>query len=358
MLVYVAFLVVMLALIGALLHPFLTFLYFIHPRTPDWLVFLDRAKIFIADFFFWGIFSLLAISVVIITKSRLMRKAQVLNHNHRCGQPIDAWAESGSTQVVVAMTAYDDAPSIGDAVRDFKVRPEVEKVIVIDNNSRDRTSAQAEAAGASVVEETRQGYGYACIRGLEEALKVPGVEVIVLTEGDGTFSAADLQKFLAYINQADMVIGTRVVPGLAEQDSQMDHFFIWGNVVISTLLRLRFWNSQFLGAARLSDVGCTFRVIRRGALERILPDLVVGGSHFSLHMMLIALARKLAIIEIPITFRRRVGQSKGASRSILQGLIVGFAMIWHIMTYITPGPARLSSSSEEAPEPEMASRPS
>ena len=242
--------------------------------------------------------------------------------------------------MVVAITAYNDAEATAQAVADFRRRPGVVKVLVIDNNSTDETATLAVAAGATVVRETRQGYGYACIRGLSEGLKVAEADVVALTEGDGTFIAEDMDKFLAYIGDADLVVGNRVVRGLVDHDSQMDHFFTWGNMAVAMLLRLRFWDGRFLGPAGLTDVGCTFRAVRRQALERILPDLHVGGDHFSLHMLLVALAHDLSVVEIPIHLRRRVGQSKGASQSIWKGIAVGLVMVWHIMTFrLPPGEA-------------------
>jgi hypothetical protein len=113
----------------------------------------------------------------------------------------------------------------------------------------------------------------------------------------------------------------------------MDYFFTWGNMAVAMLLRLRFWDGRHLGPAGLTDVGCTYRAIRRPALERILPDLLVGGNHFSPHMLLVAISRGLSVIEIPIRLRRRVGQSKGASQSLLKGLQIGLVMIWHIITF-------------------------
>jgi hypothetical protein len=216
------------------------------------------------------------------------------------------------------------------------------KVIVIDNNSTDQTAEQAAAAGATVIREKRQGYGYACIRGLAEGLNVPDADVVVLAEGDGTFVAEDTAKFLAYIGDADLVVGNRVVRDLVDTDSQMDHFFTWGNMAVAMLLRLRFWDGRFLGPAGLTDVGCTFRAVQRQALERVLPDLVVGDSHFSIHMLLVAMARGLSVIEIPVRLRRRVGQSKGASQSLGKGFAIGLAMIWHIMTFRL-GPAAPAS---------------
>jgi histidinol-phosphate phosphatase family protein len=238
-----------------------------------------------------------------------------------------------SPNVVVAITAYNDAEATAQAVKDFIRQPGVIEVLVIDNNSTDRTEELAIAAGGRVIRETRQGYGYACMRGLSEGLNSPGADVIVLTEGDGTFVANDLAKFVAYMDHADMVVGNRVVRGLVDSGSQMDYFFTWGNIAVAFLLRLRFWDWRFLGPAGLSDVGCTFRAIRRPALARILPELTVGGNHFSPHMILVAVARGLSVIEIPIRFRRRRGKSKGASQSFAKGLNVGLAMVWHILTF-------------------------
>ena len=101
------------------------------------------------------------------------------------------------------------------------------------------------------------------------------------------------------------------------------------------------------------DVGCTFRAIRRPALERILPDLLVGGDHFSPHMLMVAIARDLSVIEIPIRLRRRAGASKGASQSFGKGLQVGLMMIWHIMTFrVGPAPPAVAATESSAPAAE------
>jgi len=329
---YIVLIVIVLAVVGALLHPFVLLLGLLPGDASRLLQWLTNVMLFVSAFVFWSFFSLLSIAVVIVLKSRLAGRKVFTSSEARAANSVRD-VDPNTLKVVVAITAYNDAEATAMAVQEFRAQRGVAEVIVIDNNSTDDTVALAAAAGARVIQEPHQGYGYTCIRGLAEALRVPEADVIVLTEGDGTFVAADLSKFLAYIHQADMVIGTRVVPGLVDRESQMDPFFIWGNVAVSLLLRLRFWDTQFLGAVRLSDVGCTFRAIRRDALEQILPDLVVGGSHFSAHMILVTLNHRLSIIEIPITFRRRIGSSKGGSRSLWAGLAVGLSMIWHIVTY-------------------------
>ena len=300
----------------------------------------------------WAIVLTILLATFVAARSRVSGGR---NPRISTGTDLDGAFAFNNTQkeaaIAVAITGFNDADATAAAVTEFREQPGVCKVIVVDNNSTDDTAARAEAAGATVVKEELQGYGYACMRGLYEALKVPEAEVIVLTEGDGTFLGSDLRKFQAYIDQADMVVGTRVVPGLVEPGSQMDDFFTWGNLAVSALIRLKFWNSQFLGSARLSDVGCTYRAMRREPLERILPLLTVGGSHFSPHMILVALMQGLSIIEIPITFRRRVGQSKGAGKSLLAGSKIGLAMIWHILTYRRPRGAHPAGALKEESKP-------
>ncbi len=327
--VYLALFVVLAAIVGALLHPLALALAWAPFNTGAVVSFLVSAREAIADLLGWGVLALLAGMMLLGIGGRLSRRqapSQALHPDAEEMAPTDP-------RVVVAITAYNDALATAQAVRDFKRQPHVVKVVVIDNNSTDDTDAMAAAAGATVIRETRQGYGYACIRGLSEASKVPGADVVVLTEGDGTFVAEDTAKLLAYMDQADLAVGNRVVRGLVDHDSQMDHFFTWGNIAVAMLMRLRFWDARFLGPAGLSDVGCTFRAIRQPALEKILPDLMVGGDHFSPHMLLVAMAHDLTVVEIPIRLRRRVGKSKGASQSLWKGLVVGMAMIWHILTF-------------------------
>jgi glycosyltransferase involved in cell wall biosynthesis len=233
-------------------------------------------------------------------------------------------------RVGVGLTAYNDEQSIGAAVRDFKETLKDEglvDLVVIDNNCKDRTAEVAKKAGARVVTEPRQGYGHACMRAMAEASAFKKPDIIILCEGDGTFSAADAKKLLAYMENADMVVGTRTVVEVLDPDSQVDWFINWGNKFIARMLQMRHW-----GRVRLSDVGCTYRAIRRDALERIMPKLKEGGNSFSPHMILVALESGLTVIEVPVTFRQRVGESKGVGNQKVKGFLVGLRMLWHIFT--------------------------
>src|SRR5262249_3193580 len=116
--------------------------------------------------------------------------------------------------MTVALTAYNDEDSIGAAVQDFLQHPLVKRVIVVSNNSTDHTIQRGEEAKAIVFNESLPGYGRCVYRCLTEAVKYDDTELIVLCEGDLTFRAHDLEKFLAYIAHADIVNGTRIVEQL------------------------------------------------------------------------------------------------------------------------------------------------
>jgi len=91
------------------------------------------------------------------------------------------------------------------------------------------------------------------------------------------------------------------------------------------MLQIRHW-----GRVRLSDVGCTYRAVRKDALRKIMPELREGGNAFSPHMILVALGSGLTVIEVPVTFRHRIGESKGVGKQKLKGLAVGLRMLWMI----------------------------
>ncbi|HBE89499.1 MAG TPA: glycosyl transferase [Elusimicrobia bacterium] len=229
------------------------------------------------------------------------------------------------SRVAVGMTAYNDELSIEAAARDFAGQERVAGVVVVDNNSVDRTSEAAARAGVKVVKETVQGYGACCMRAMREAMAL-GEDLVCLVEGDCTFSGSDLKKMLAYIENADMVLGTRTTMELNTPDSQLNPLIRWGNVLMAKLLQVRFHS------VRLTDVGCTFRLIRRPALEKIIDQLEVTGNHFSCEMMLVALKNNLMVIEIPVTLKKRVGDSKGVGGNIAKASVTAFEM-WKLIMF-------------------------
>ena len=225
-------------------------------------------------------------------------------------------------RVVVALTAYNDEQSIEQAVVSFRSHPLVRKVIVVDNNSGDKTQEKAAAAGARAVTETKRGYGHCVYRCFQEALR-EDTELIVLCEGDMTFRAQDLEKLLAYIDHADIVNGTRIVEQLREYSTQLSTFMYYGNFFVGKLLELK-----HLGRGTFTDVGTTYKLLRRPSLKRLMPllDPQVNLA-FNAHFMDTALANGESVVECPITFHPRVGVSKGGNVNDIRAFRVGFRMI-------------------------------
>src|ERR1700716_3383840 len=203
-------------------------------------------------------------------------------------------------RVSVVFPAYNEEAGIAAAVDDFGGIEAVDEVLVVDNNSRDQTAARATTAGARVVREPRQGYGNALRRGLAEAQG----EYIVLAEPDGTFMGKDVLKLLAYADDFDLVLGTRTTRELIWRGANMGWQLRWGNWVVAKLLQVLF------GGPSLSDCGCTLRLVRRTAADRMLSRFTVGGSHFLPEMVCLALLQGQRLVEVPVNYRDRVGVSK------------------------------------------------
>jgi glycosyltransferase involved in cell wall biosynthesis len=211
--------------------------------------------------------------------------------------------------LTVTLTAYNDERSIAGAVKDFLSHPLVRRVIVISNNSTDRTMELAEKAGALVFNETRQGYGACVHRALRQALSHDDTELTVLCEGDLTFRALDLEKFLAYIPHADIVNGSRIVEQLQERDTQLSMYMHYGNLFAGKVLELK-----HLGMVSLTDVGTTYKVCRNSALRELMQRLDPRiNLEFNAYFLDTALKAGLRILECPISFYPRVGASKGGN---------------------------------------------
>ncbi|MBO9648737.1 MAG: glycosyltransferase family 2 protein [Variovorax sp.] len=225
--------------------------------------------------------------------------------------------------LTVVLTAYNDEASIGPAVRDFLDHPAVKRVIVISNNSKDRTMDAAEEAGALVFNESRQGYGACVYRALSEGCRFEDSEIVVLCEGDMTFRAYDIDKLMAYIPHADIVTGTRTVEQLRAKDTQLSTFMFYGNVFVGKLLEIK-----HLGNATFSDVGTTYKACRSAALRELLPKLNPEiNLEFNPYFLDVALQSGLRILEAPISFHKRIGESKGGNIDNLVALKLGLKMI-------------------------------
>ncbi len=233
------------------------------------------------------------------------------------------WNPPSCTDLTVVLTAFNDEASIALAVADFRSHPRVRRVIVVDNNSRDGTREAARAAGAVVVGETLPGYGRCVWRALSEGLRQSDTDLTLLCEGDMTFRAADIDKFLAYAPHADIVNGTRIVEQLRARQTQLTTFMYFGNFFAGKLLE-----AKHISRGTFTDVGTTYKLCRNAALQRLLPLVNPAiNLEFNAHLLDTALSHNFAIVECPVTFHNRVGASKGGNVSNTRALKVGLRMI-------------------------------
>lgn len=228
----------------------------------------------------------------------------------------------GSKRVSIVLPAYNEGHNIRGAVEEFFATGVVDEVIVVDNNSRDNTLAEASLTSARVVQESKQGYGNALRRGLREATG----DLVIMAEPDGTFVARDILKLLAYADDFEMVCGTRTTQELIWAQANMGWFLRQGNWVVAKMVQFLF------DGPSLSDCGCTMRLTHRTALAKIIEDMTVGGSHFLPEMVILALRKNLKIIEVPVNYRGRVGESK-ITGTLTGTLRTGFRMIATILRY-------------------------
>lgn len=211
-----------------------------------------------------------------------------------------------SKTVCVVMPAYNEEDGVFETVEGFRQHPMVDEVIVVDNNSTDRTAEMAERAGARVVPEKRQGYGYACRTALSEA----DADLVVLTESDNSFYPDDLEKLFAYVDHFDIVKGARSNQHLISDDADWTLALMVGNWIVAKYMQLLYLGPRFMEDTSMREVGGTFRVIRREALSQILPYLREGQGGLLPDMVSIALRKNLKVMEIPTRYRGRLGVSK------------------------------------------------
>jgi glycosyltransferase involved in cell wall biosynthesis len=236
---------------------------------------------------------------------------------------------NGNTVSVVLMT-YAERDSIRGVIEGFLETGFVDEVLVVDNNSQPGTREEVAKTPALVVHEPRQGYGHAIRRGLVEATG----DLVVLAEPDGTFLPEDLTKLLVYSQECDVVFGTRTTRELIWADANMDWFLRWGNWAVAKLIEVLFNTSH------LSDVGCTYRLLRTEMADHTARNMRVGGNHAAVEIMLLTIVSGARFVEVPVNYLPRVGVSSVTGKRI-EAIRVGLRMIHLILRFRRMAPRRL-----------------
>lgn len=240
--------------------------------------------------------------------------------------------------ICVVVPAFNEEKSIEKVVLDFKKQKFVSHVLVIDNNSSDNTTFLAQKTGAIVIsKKENKGYPHSVLLGLKESLKT-NCNVILFADADRTYNGYDVEKMVSYLPNADMILGSRYTQILSEKHNQNSLLHIWGNMFLAKLIQIKYFNLKHLGAVSLTDVGCSMRLIRRNCLEEIIPllsnensEYPIASNSIQLHMTMLAIENNFRLVEIPITFNKRDGESKLRTDEFFNGIKWGFGFLWFIL---------------------------
>ncbi len=223
--------------------------------------------------------------------------------------------------IKVIIPAFNEEKAIANVIAEIpKI---VNEIIVISNNSTDRTIEVAQNAGATVLLESQKGYGYACLKGMDYVSKLnQKPDIIVFLDGDYSDFPEELTKLVQpIVNKKTLfVIGARN-KNLRENGS-MTPQQIFGNW-LATFLMKWFFNSKF------TDLG-PFRAIDYNTLISLkMEDKTYG---WTVEMQLKVLKNKINYIEIPVRYKNRIGISK-VSGTLKGSIMAGIKIIGWIVKY-------------------------
>lgn len=221
----------------------------------------------------------------------------------------------------VIIPAFNEEASIPLVLKDIP-KSWVREVIVCNNASTDQTAEVATAAGATVVQQPKKGYGSACLKGLEYIRNKPITDqpdIVVFIDADYSDHPEELVQLIQPIIKEghDLVIGSRALG--AVEAGAMTPQQIFGNWLATNLIRL-FYNYHF------TDLG-PFRAIRWDKLEALkMTDPDFG---WTVEMQVKAAKMGMKCTEIPVAYRQRIGVSK-VSGTVKGTILAGHKILWTI----------------------------
>lgn len=213
--------------------------------------------------------------------------------------------------ISIAMPAFNEAENIAQMVQDIvhivaQITPDYE-IIVVDDGSQDNTAAVVKSVQSSVPQlilvqhAQNMGYGTAVFNGLKQASK----ELIFFTDSDRQFDLHELNKLLAKIDTADLVVGYRA----PRRDPFMRRLNGRGWSLLVTLL--------FGYTAR--DIDCAFKLMHRYVIEQLRNEITSGGATFSAEFLVRAKRAGFKLDEVSLSGHRPriAGSPTGAKPTVI-----------------------------------------
>lgn len=223
-------------------------------------------------------------------------------------------------KISVIIPALNEEESISLVLNDIP-RGLVEEIIVVDNGSRDNTATVAENFGGKVVSEPLKGYGSACLRGISRLDE--DTDIVVFLDADYSDYPQDIHSLLKPLieDKAELVIGSRLL-GTRDKGALLPQAIL-GNKMATFLIWI-FWRFKY------TDLG-PFRAIK----YKDLIGLNMRDKNFgwTVEMQIKAVKKGLRIMEVPVRYRKRIGNSK-ITGTFSGTILAGFKIIYTILKYI------------------------
>lgn len=257
-----------------------------------------------------------------------MRRAS-LWQREGAGGALPGGAAQAAADIAVILPAFNEEQTIGDTIRAFHAALPLARIVVVNNNSSDRTREIAARAllevrcRGAVIDEERQGKGMAVRRAFMDV----DADIYVLADADMTYPADRVQDLIRPVAQgrADMVVGDRHSGGdYARENTRALHGF--GNRLVQAMINKLF-------NAALVDIMSGYRVFSRQFVKNY--PILVQGFQIETDMTLHALHKRFRIVEIPVEYRDRPAGSVSKLNTLSDGAKVLFT-IAQILRYYRP----------------------
>jgi NDP-sugar pyrophosphorylase family protein/SAM-dependent methyltransferase len=199
------------------------------------------------------------------------------------------------TSLVYVVEDHEDAAAA--AVEGFAALDEIDEVVVVRRSAPGASDAGAVSKVRVVTAAADTPLGARVKLGLDRATG----SVLLLGYSDDTFTPRDLSKFLVYLRDADMVVGTRTTRQMIEQGANMRGVVRAAHVVLAKLLQLLWWRFE----SRFTDICCVYRGLWRSTYQAIRGNLSSPGVEIFPELTIEVLRARRRIIEIPIHYYNR-----------------------------------------------------
>jgi len=214
------------------------------------------------------------------------------------------------TTISLVMPAYNEAeniePMVAEATPALEANADDYEIVVVDDGSADATAEVTRQVMETyprvrlVQHEVNQGFGAAVFTGFTGATK----EWIFYTDADRQFVLSEVEKFVPYMADADLIAGYRA----PRRDPFMRVFYGKGWSALCTLLF----------GYTVRDVDCGFKLFRRDIIQELAPQIESRGATFSIEWLVRAKRAGYRFVELPVSHRPRVaGSQTGANINVI-----------------------------------------